>query len=198
MTSSKLIRSSLAAGVLLLLAQPTIASNLVTNGGFETGDFTGWTLTGNVNGSTRVTDTVNDPTYIHVHSGTYGVVAGPQFPDVYLSQTLPTTIGQTYIVDFWLASNRGSPNEFTVSWNGTLLDSIVNSPEIPFTEFMFNVTGTGTDTLKFGMAYPPGAWGLDDVSVTPAVVPLPGTLLLFGSGLGGLCKFCKNRRMKSA
>ena len=188
MIAYKLKQSLLAAGFLLSLAQTATAS-FITNGGFETGDFTGWSLTGNVNGSTRVTDTISDPTYLHVHSGNYGVVSGPQFPDVYLSQTLSTSAGQAYIVDYWLAANGGSyRNEFTVSWNGTLLNSIVNSAAFSFTEFTFNVTGTGTDTLTFGMAHPTGAWGLDDVSVTPSVTqtPIPPALWLIGSALAGV------------
>lgn len=195
MASEKLRVLLLITGILLSLAQPTIASNLIVNGGFETGDFTGWTLTGNQNASTRVSDNVYDPTYVHVHSGTYGVVAGTNFPDAYLSQTLSTISGQAYRVDFWLASNGGPSNDFSVSWNGTLLDHIVDSTVTPFAEFMFTVTGTGTDTLAFGFAHPPAAWGFDDVSVAP--IPLPGTLLLIGSGIIGLYPFHKIRRMKS-
>ena len=74
-----LARSVLVAGILLSFAQP-ISANLIANGGFETGDFTGWTLTGNVDVSTRVTNARVDPKY--VHSGFYGVLSGPWPPDV--------------------------------------------------------------------------------------------------------------------
>ena len=180
-----LARSVLVAGILLSFAQP-ISANLIANGGFETGDFTGWTLTGNVTPSTRVTTASDDPTVIHVHSGIYGVVSGPHPPDVYLSQSLATTVGQTYIVDFWLAASGGPPNHFSVNWNGTSLSSMVDSPSFSFTEFNFAVTGTGSDTLQFDMNNTGLAWGLDDVSVTPTPTPEPGSLVLVALGLAGL------------
>lgn len=52
--------------ILLLFAayRPAAAANIVLNGGFETGDFTGWTLTNTEGGNTGVDDSVP-------HTGTY-------------------------------------------------------------------------------------------------------------------------------
>jgi hypothetical protein len=180
--------------VVALLSAQSAMANLVVNGGFETGTFTGWSLDGNANTSTRVSDVIYDPSYLHVHSGTYGVVSGPWPPDVYLSQNLNTNTGQSYVVDFWLASSTGVSNSFTVFWNGISLYNLSNSNPLPFTEFTFTVTGTGNDILKFGMNNPPGAWGLDDVNVTESSVPEPSTFILLGAGIGGLALLRRKAR----
>ena len=73
---------------------------LVLNGGFETGDFTDWTLVGDTTDGTNVYDGVvsansladgTGPDYIH--SGTYGAFLGDNVLAT-LSQNVPTTPGQ--------------------------------------------------------------------------------------------------------
>ncbi len=134
--------------------------NLVANGGFETGDFTGWTDDGSG-------DVNTDPTA--VHSGTYGAEYGPVGSLGYLSQTLSTTPGTTYLLSFWLDSPDGdTPNEFQVSWDGTTLLDETNLPAIGWTNIQFVVTATGPSTvLEFGFRDDPAYLGLDDVSVVP-------------------------------
>src|SRR5262245_34588467 len=82
----------------------------VVNGGFETGDFSGWTLSGNTTFSSVTSDR------FYVHSGRFGAALGPIGSDGLLSQTLSTTIGATYQVSFWLDNNINpvAPNEFLV------------------------------------------------------------------------------------
>ena len=82
------------------------------NGGFETGDFTGWTRSGNL-GFTSVT---NSPFY--VNSGNFGASLGPVGSDGFLSQTLQTTPGTAYIVSFALRSDGLTANDFSASWGG--------------------------------------------------------------------------------
>lgn len=60
---------------------------LITNGGFETGSFTGWEHFGNTN-STSVTTSAS-----YVNSGTYGVQIGPVITNGVLAQIVPTQIG---------------------------------------------------------------------------------------------------------
>lgn len=136
------------------------ATELVVNGGFETGDFTGWTDDGSSSVGTDSTA---------VHSGTYGVENGSVGSLGYLSQTLATTPGATYLLSFWLNSPDGqTPNEFQVSWNGTVLFDETNLPALGWTNMQFVVTATSASTvLQFGFQDDPAYLGLDDVSVAP-------------------------------
>lgn len=139
---------------------------LVSNGGFETDDFSGWTQSGN----TSYTIISSFPTFSR--AGSYGAEFGPQNTLGYISQTLPTTPGMAYQLSFWLDSPDGiTPNEFLVQWNGNTLFDQVNLPATGWTNLQFVVTATGTNTLlKFGLRDDPSNLGLDEVSVTP--VPL--------------------------
>jgi hypothetical protein len=141
-------------------------TDLVVNGGFETGDFTGWTVTDDT-GGISVDDGSNSG--ITPHSGNYEAGLGTIGALGYLSQTLPTTAGATYVLSFWLNSPDGdTPNEFQVSWNGTMLFDQTDLPALGWTNLQFTVTATGTSTvLQFGAQDDPSYLALDDVSVLP-------------------------------
>src|SRR5579859_6126129 len=101
-------------GWLLLTGAAALGQPIIQNGGFETGDFTGWTQTGNTN----YTFVGSDP--IYVHSGNYGAVFAPVGSLGFISQTVATVPGQKYSLSFWLNSPDGqTPNECQVSWNGS-------------------------------------------------------------------------------
>jgi Immunoglobulin I-set domain/Immunoglobulin domain/Protein of unknown function (DUF642) len=168
-----------------------VPAMLADNGGFETGDFTSWTMSGNLN-SVYGSVTTNSS---YVHSGKYGADLGPAGSLGYLSQTLTTTIGQLYLVSFWLNSPNGAaPNEFLVSWNGTNLWDQVNLGTTGWTNLQFFASATGTNTvLEFGARNDPSYFGLDDVivySITPPqvqTVSLSNSTISFGwSTLTGL------------
>ena len=163
------------------------SADIVTNSGFESGDFTGWSLSGAVNGSTRVSDNVFDPTAIHVHSGTFGVVSGPGAGGtVFLAQDVATTVGGSYIVSFSLANNNPAfGNAFSFNWNGIPLINLPNpGGAFGFTDFSVLVHGTGNDSLQFALRHDGSAWGLDDVAVS--AIPAPGAIVLLATGLGCL------------
>jgi len=172
-----------AAALLSLSFQAKAAvANLIANGGFETGDFTSWTATTNIG---------IDSNAIDAKSGRYSAVWNDASPAT-LSQTLNTVNGQGYTVDFWASVGAGYSNEnpfFTVKFGNSVLTDIrdLSDPanwSVNYQHFVFGVTGSGNDTLMFGVYSPESEGWLDDVSVTP--VPIPGALWLLGSGLFGL------------
>jgi hypothetical protein len=172
-----------------LSAGPSIcdgtAGNLVANCGFETGDFTAWTLTGNT-GFTGVTGGG------YANSGNFGAFFGQVGSDGFLSQTLPTVAG-TVGVSFYLFSPGGTPNDFTVSWDGVDIGpDLVNSGAFAYTQYAFNLTSLGNDTLRFTFRQDPSFWGLDDVVV--AQTPEPGTMGMLFLGLGTVIHAVRRRR----
>jgi hypothetical protein len=168
-----------------------VAGNLVTNCGFETGDFTGWTFTGNT-GFSGVTS--SSP---YVNSGTFGAQLGPVGSDGLLTQTLATLPG-TVSITFYLYNDGGTPNDFTVFWNGVDVGpSFVDDGSRSYTLVGGSVSSTGGDTLTFAFRQDPAFWGLDDVVVTQtsSATPEPGTVSLLLSGLGLVFAGIRRRRV---
>jgi hypothetical protein len=144
----------------------------VQNGGFETGDFTGWTRSGN----TAFTSVTTGSSYIH--SGADGLRAGPSGALGFLSQTLPTVAGKTYFISCWLDNPKaGTPNKFRIFWDGNIYFDQTNLPALGWTTVHFLATATTSSTvLQFGFQHDPAYFGFDDVSVTPVSSPLIKTL----------------------
>ena len=164
------------------------SANLITNGGFEAGDFTGWTLSGNVSGSTLVAP-------IAAHTGNFGALLGAIGSLNFLSQTLTTVPGTAYEITFWQLFDGGLPNEFSVSWGGTVLSDLVNHAATPYAQYTLRVVAPGPSTvLQFGSRDDPGFLRLDDVAVNS--VAEPGTLLLLASSLAGLWGIRWRRRRR--
>jgi hypothetical protein len=178
--SANLVISNLTDGA----AQDREFFLLAGNGGFETGDFTDWTLTGSTNNNFALAgdDTeldgdavltgVND--WQFVHSGLYGAFLGQDGSVAYLAQTMPTTAGQPYLLSFWLTSvaydGSTTPSGLVVNWNGKTLLNQTNLGAFGWTNMQFIVSATTPRTiLQFGVRDDPAAVGLDDVSVQPII-----------------------------
>ena len=164
----------------LVFTAPVQASvPLVQNSGFETGSFSSWSLSGNT------VSTFVSAVSSYVHSGTYGAQLGPSVTLGYMSQTLATVPGQSYLLSFWLDNFASSGNEFSVAWNGSTLYDQINLPVFVWSNYVFAVTATNTSmVLRFGYRNDPSYFGLDDISVTPLCAGL--TFDTLEAGYGGL------------
>lgn len=168
------------------VATLTVSATLVLNGGFELGSFADWTEGGNFQDCSVTTSSS------YVHSGSHGAELGPLGSLGYISQTLATTAGQSYLISCWVISDGGTPNEFSVSWNGSTRFDETDLPFNGWTNVQFIAPATTSSTvLAIGFRDDPGFLGLDDISVVPVpVVTISGIQLsganLVINGLNGL------------
>jgi len=146
----------------------SIGQNIVSNGGFETGDFAGWNL--------NATSTQVGKLSGLVHGGHYGAELGQPGTLGDLSQILPTTAGHIYLLSLWIDNPKSpygaTPNEFLVQWEGATIYEVVDLPFSKWTNLKFYVTATNSGSLlQFGFQDDPYYLGLDDISVKSVVAP---------------------------
>lgn len=140
----------------------SIGQPLVQNGGFETGNFTGWTQSGNTAYTTVATGNATFD-----HSGVHGAQLGPSGTPGYLSQTITTAAGQNYLLSFWLRNADGKvPDWFQVQWNGGTVFQQPDFTTTTWTNVQLLVTAnSGASVLLFGFQDDPNYLALDDVSL---------------------------------
>jgi hypothetical protein len=195
-----------AITILLTLAMlwldGTVALAGIVNGGFESyggvGDsnigegLDAWTISGG--GIDIIPPSVGTQFYWQPEEGVVSISLNWTSPAT-ITQTISTTPGQLYALSFFMAAEiRGGPalRTMDVLWDG----AIVGQPTFTYTgqgpdnmgwtQFTFDVTGTGSDLLAF-QSTTPGNYGpaLDAVSLTSlGSVPEPSTAVLLAIGLG--------------
>ncbi len=135
-----------------------VAGNLVANCGFETGDSTGWTRSGDQSFTTI--DAVS------AHSGSFGLDTGPTGTLGFFAQNLATKTGGSYSLCYWLSNEGGPANEFQVSWGGMIIRDESGLSPFPYTQSCIDVVAPSDSTeLKFGFLQVPSYFHFDDVSV---------------------------------
>jgi len=153
----------------------SVSGNLVANCGFETGDFSHWTVSA---GATGVSSSFGPGNY-DPNSGSFYAYLGNVGSLGTISQSLATTNGDQYELDFYLASNGTTPNEFKVEVNGDVLFDQVDIPSTSgYVLHTFDFTATGPTTLTFFERDDPNFLALDDVSVAETSVPEPTSVVL--------------------
>ena len=179
------------------------APNLIGNGGFETGDFTCWTVL-NQDGNTAVEP--NSFTPPGAYAGEWFGALGDAATDPVTGAWEPSTLEQTFsdvpgsrlTFDFYVALD-GSVYSFAAEFDGdTLLNMGSTTPSTPagYTLYSYTLTATGSDTISFVEEDPLGVIGLDNVSVVdPLPTPEPSYVILLAAAVLGVGVI---RRLKAA
>ena len=203
------------AGLLGLLALTTPASAGVVNGNFETGDFTGWSVTpanGNVlvlKGSDYIpccgangSQASLDNHFASFGAGNVGIAG------VILSQSFATNVGQTYSFSFNYGALGGGSQQlqFEIISGGTktLLTAFANNNlDTTFQTYTGTFKAGASTTISFGDL---GGISdtqannvdfiLDNVSVT--AVPEPSTWAMMILGFAGVGFMAYRRKSKPA
>jgi MYXO-CTERM domain-containing protein len=196
-----------AAALLAVSGKQAHAVNIVLNGGFETGDFTNWSVNlssvfpWEVDTSGQGFGNVPfDGTYF-ASTGCVGLhcITGTPPQQASLSQDLSTTVGDAYTLDFWFGTAYGNPMEVQALFGGAVVEDLPNIGVTPYTEYTVSgLVATSTTTqLEFLGRQDLGFNELDDVSVTDngPTAPEPAAWLL---GLGGLLTLVAARRLVRA
>jgi hypothetical protein len=196
-------------------ATPVHATSLLVNGDFETGSTFGWTAfpatppgMGTLFRVQTSGELCGDPRVLPcrpAHTGLYDMAFGGDMnlfdiqglEDV-LAQSVATTPGQSYALNFWMAQD--SPglaccyNEFRVFWNGSPVLATRNLPDSNYINYQLSLVATGTvSTLAFGSMNLPGWNRLDDVTLTEVPEPASIWLLVLGvSSVLALAERAKN------
>ncbi len=184
---------SLPVAVLLAFCGTASAGtiNLVTNGSFEQGtfgigSFEGWqTVLGDI--STFVDSSgQTGPNYGEASDGLWAAYFGTTAADggSSISQTLNTTLDQTYVLSFDLANdNAGLPtiNSLVVSLGNVTAFSFTNAADQNYIHYEFPVVAASDATLlQFSGSNENSYFELDNVAFDPAPEPAASAFMLAG------------------
>lgn len=166
-----------------LLGTSATAGNIVLNGTFGTGTFTGWTtntctLSGCLDQGWSVGSFPADPgatpsdTAFAAQTLCLGADCNNSANGDWISQNLTTVASQTYTLTFLYdpgaESGPGSGTQLDILWNGSLVSSVIDPTGSTWGAYTFpGLAATGSSTLlEFTGRDDPDVLFLTDVSVT--------------------------------
>lgn len=152
-------------------------TNLLTNGSFETGDLTGWSLTGD----TQYAGVSGQVSTIMPEDGDYQYYNGAAGSEGYLGQTFADVVGARYLVSGWVAS-LGS-GFFELQLDGA--DFASSSVAQPYTQYTHVFIGTGSDTVTLGSEDEPTFNLFDNFLVSAVPEPFSWAMIITGFGAAG-------------
>jgi hypothetical protein len=196
--NTKLLAGALAA-MLTFSSGANAAVNLLTNGSFETGNFSGWTLSGNL-GFLGVTTSFSG---VLPEDGQYLAFAGAIGSNNVLSQTFADIAGDTYTVTGWVYGFGGRPSDLglnvTDSLSNPLASIFINPyPQSNWTEYTLIFVGTGLDTFTILSRNDPSYQLLDNFRIVNTTVPEASTWAMLGVGFAGVGLVGMARRRKGS
>jgi len=196
------------------------SGNIVTNCGFESGSFSGWSVTGNLQGGiggfyvgvdNSNPNSGNYESYFGATSDYSRNGTGSMYgPPTTLSQTVAALPGQYYEISFYL-DNEGysipdgsnGHNYFDAYFDGALLTEQFDQGNDggAYDEYVFVVGTTAgvnpynSNLLQFDFTNDNGLFYFDDVTVTSlGATPEPASFLLVAPILGGLWLVRRRRK----
>jgi flagellin len=179
-------------------------ANLVSNCGFETGDFTAWSLTGNdvpaLLGNLYGVEGLDPFDGMSPNSGNFQAYFGDLVSNsTTLSQTFATSPGSLYQVSWYLAQDTAVgavySNAFSASFGGMTLLSLTAVPVQSYTHYSYSLIATSSSSvLSLTLGNDLGEFLLDDISVADLGVPEPSAWMLALAGAISLASFARMRR----
>lgn len=178
--------------------------NLVANCGFETGDFTSWTLSGNDTpfelGNLYGVEGTDPFDGMSPNSGSFQAYFADLVSNATtLSQNIATNVGVTYQISWFLAQDTPlvAPysNSFSMSFGGNPVAQLTALPVQSYTEYSYGWEAMAASTnLSFTIGNDLGEFLLDDVTVQVAPEPATWIAMLIGVVL---CGYAARRRAQS-
>jgi hypothetical protein len=173
--------SAIAVAILSVEAQ----GGIIQNPGFETGDFSGWTIDGDISDFGITTNKQLRK------AGKYGAFFGVGDPDevTYISQSFQTHRGEHYYLVAHISYLGTGPNEIGFYWNYDWWFGWVNTGPFEMTLFQEIVTAyDGASNFGISFRSEGGVFGLDAVKVLrERALPEPSGIALAGIGILGMC-----------